>query len=134
MVSFFFGEYRGEFLVSFWEFDFHHTCLSSKFSGNGGFADLYCGEFSIQLLEFVDGGCYVFSLEVVNEVFISIDRFFSDILLWEEVGMCWGSGCISLYNLVFSIVVQGSVCVIWDVDHSFGPVDCGVDLFQPGGS
>ena len=40
-----------------------------------------------------------------------------------------GGGCISLYNFVCLIVVWGSVCVIWDVDHSFGPVDLGVDFF-----
>ena len=130
-MGFFFREYGGEFLISFWEFDFCHTCFPSKFSGNGGFADLYCGEFSIQLLKFVDGWCCVFSLEVVDEVFVSVDGFFSDILLWEEVGMGWGSGCVSLYDLICSVVVWGSVHVVWDVDHSFGPVDFGVDFLQP---
>ena len=131
MVGFFFGEYRGEFLISFWEFDFRHTCFPSKFSDNGGFADLYCGEFPIQFLKFVDGWCYVFSLEVVDEVFISVGGFFSDVLLGEEVGMGRGSGCVSLYNLILSIVVWGSVHVVWDVDHSFSPVDFGVDFLQP---
>ena len=131
-MGFLFGEYRGEFLISFWEFDFCHSCFSSKFSGNGGFADLYCSEFSIQLLEFVDGWCYVFSLEVVDEVFIGVSGFFSDVLLGEEVGMGWGSSHVSLYNLVLSIVVWGSICVVWDVGHSFSPVDCRVDFFQPG--
>ena len=133
-MGFLFREYRGEFLVSFWEFDLYHSCFPSKFSGNGGFADLYCSKFSIQLFEFVDGWCYVFSLEVIDDVFICIDWFFSDILLWEEVGMGWGSGCVSLYNLILSIVVWGSVCVVQDVDHSCGPVDYRVDLFQPGGA
>ena len=36
------------------------------------------------------GGAMVFSLEVVDEVFIGVDGFFSDILLGEEVGMGWG--------------------------------------------
>ena len=48
--------------------------------------------------------------------------------------MGWGSGCVSLYNLVLLNVVQGSVCAVLDVDHSFGPVDYGVDLFQLGSS
>ena len=93
---------------------------------------MYCSEFSIQLFKFVDGWCYVFSLEVVDEVFIRVGGFVSDILLGEEVGMGWGSGCVSLYNLIFSIVVRGSIHVVWDVDHSFGPVDFGIDFFQPG--
>ena len=76
------GEYRGEFLVSFWEFDLRHSSFSGKFCGDGSFADLYCCEFSTQLLEPVDGWCNVFSVEVVDEVFISIDRFLSDVLLW----------------------------------------------------
>ena len=43
-----------------------------------------------------------------------------------------GSGCVSLYDLICSIVVRGSVCVVWDVDRSFGPVDFRVDFLQPG--
>ena len=104
-MGFFFRKYRGEFFISFWEFDFQHPCFPSKSSSNGGFVDLYCSEFSIQLLEFVDGWCYVFSLEVVDKVFIGIDGFFCNVLLGEEVGMGWGSSCISLYNLGFLIVV-----------------------------
>ena len=95
---------------------------------------MYCSEFSIQLPEFVDGWCYVSSLEVVDEIFIGIDGFFSDVLLVEEVGMGWSSGCVSLYNFILSIVVWGPVCVVWDVDRSFSPVDFGVDFFQPGGA
>ena len=133
-MGFLFGEYGGEFFISFWEFDFCHPCFSSKFGGNGGFADLYCSEISIQIFEFVDGWCYVFSLEVVDEVFISVDGFFPDVLLWEEVGMGQGGGCISLYNFIFLVVVRGFVCVVRDVYHSFDPVDLWVDFFQPRGS
>ena len=45
-----------------------------------------------------------------------------------------GSGCVSLYDFVRSILVWGSVCVVWDVDRSFGPIDLGVDFFQPRGA
>ena len=45
-----------------------------------------------------------------------------------------GGGCISLYNFVCLIVVWGSVCVVWDIDHSFGPIDLGVDLLEPRGA
>ena len=131
-MGFLFGEYGGEFLITFWEFDLCHSCFSSKFSGNGGLADLYCSEVSIQHFEFVDGQCCVFSVEVIDEVFIGIGGFFPDILLWEEVGMGWGCGHISLYNLIFLIVVWGSACVVWDVDCLFSPVDHGVNIFQPG--
>ena len=131
-MGFLFREYRGEFFISFWEFDLCHSCFSSKFSGNGGSADLYCSEISIQLFEFVDGWCCVFSLEVVDEVFISVDGFFSDVLLGKEVGMGWGGGHVSLYYFVLLIVVQGPVCVVWDVDCPFSPVDYRVDFFQPG--
>ena len=62
--------------------------------------------------------CYVFSLEVVDEVFIGVDGFFSDILLGEEVGMGWGSGHVSLYYFVFSVVIRGFVCVVRDIDCS----------------
>ena len=62
-------------------------------------------------------------MEVVDEVFIGVDGVFPNVLLGKEVGVGQGSGCISLYNFVCPIVVQGSVCVIWDVDCSFGPVD-----------
>ena len=133
-MGFFFGEYRGEFLVSLWEFDFHHSHFSGKFCGDGGFADSFCSESSIQLSEFVGGWCCVFSLEVVDEVFIGINGFFSDVLLGEEFRMGWGGGCVSLYNLVLLIVVWGSVSVVWDVDHPFGPVYFRVDFFQPRGA
>ena len=103
MVGFFFGEYGGEFLILFWEFDLCHPCFPNEFSGKGGFADLHCGEFSIQHFEFVDRWCYVFSLEVIDEVFIGIDGFFSDVLLGEEVGVGWSGGCfpcmISFFQL-----------------------------------
>ena len=85
--------------------------------------------FPSSFLHLLMGGA-VFSLD---EIFIGIDGFFSDVLLGEEVGVGWGSGCVSLYNLVFSIVVWGSVHVVWDVDHLFDPVDFGVDFFQPRG-
>ena len=68
-------------------------------------------------------------MEVVDEVFVGVEGFFSDILLWEEVGMGRGCVCVALYNFVCSVVVQGSVCVIWDVDRLFGPIDLGVDSF-----
>ena len=84
-MSFFFGEYGGEFLILFWEFDFCHACVSSKLCGNGGFVDSYCGELPIQLLEFVDGWCYVFFLEVVDEIFISVNGIFPDILLQRRL-------------------------------------------------
>ena len=73
-------------------------------------------------------------MEVVDEVFICIDGFFSDVLLWKEVGMGWGSGRVSLYNFVLPIVVRGFVCVVWDVDCSFNPVNFWVDFFQPRGT
>ena len=95
---------------------------------------MYCSEFSIQLLEFVDGWCYVFALEIVDEVFIGIEGFFSDVFFGEEVGMGWSGGCFSLYNLVLLIVIRGFVCVVWDLDCLLGPVDSGVDSFQPGGT
>ena len=71
-------------------------------------------------------------MEIVDEAFISVGGFFSDIFLGEEVGVGRGSGCVSLYDLICSIVVRGSVCVVWDVDRSFGPVDFRVDFLQPG--
>ena len=70
-------------------------------------------------------------MEVVDEVFVGVDGSFPNILLGNEVGMGWGSGRISLYDPISSIVVWGSVCVIWDVDCSFGPVDFRVDFLQP---
>ena len=73
-------------------------------------------------------------MEVVDEIFIGVDGFFPDILLREEVGVGWGGGCVSLYDFVGSVVVQGSVCVVWDVNRSFSPVDLGVDFLQPGGT
>ena len=68
-------------------------------------------------------------MEVVDEVFVGVEGFLPDILFREEVGVGWSCGCVSLYDFVCSVVVRGSVCVIWDVDHSFGPVDLGVDFF-----
>ena len=68
-------------------------------------------------------------MEVVDEVFVRVEGFFSDILLWEELSVGRGSSCVSLYDFVSSIVVQGSVCVVWDVDRSFGPIDLGIDFF-----
>ena len=112
-------------------FLFGDPCFPGEFCGNGGFVYRYCSEFPIQLPEFVDGWCYAFPLKVVDEVFIGIDRFFSNVLLWKEVGVGWGCGRISLHNFIHLVVVQGSVGVIWDVDHSFGPVDFGVDFLQP---
>ena len=70
-------------------------------------------------------------MEIVDEVFIGVGGFFSNVFLGKEVSMGWGGGCVSLYDFVGSIVVQGSVCVIWDVDCSFGPVDFRVDFLQP---
>ena len=68
-------------------------------------------------------------MEVVDEVFVRVEGFFSDILLWEEVGVGWGCVCVSLYDFVCSVVVRGSVCVVWDVDCLFGPIDLGVGSF-----
>ena len=133
-MGFFLRQYRGEFLIFFWEFDLCHSCFPGKFCGDGGFVNRYCGEFSTQLLEFVGGWCYAFSLEVVDEVFIGIGGFFPDVFFRKEVGVGWGCGRVSLHDLVCSIVVQGSVCVVWDVDHSFGPVDIRVDFLQPRGA
>ena len=48
--------------------------------------------------------------------------------------MSWGCGCVPLYDFIGLIVVWGSVCVIWDVDCSFGPIDLGVDFLQPWGA
>ena len=67
-------------------------------------------------------------MEVVDEAFIRVEGFFPDILFREEVGVGWGCGCVSLYDFVHSVVVWGSVCVIWDVDRSLGPIDLGVDF------
>ena len=133
-MGFLFGEYRGEFLVSFWEFDLRHSSLSGEFCGDGGFVYRYCSEFSIQLLEFVNGWCYVLSVKVVDEVFVGVERFLPDVLLQEEVGMGRSCGCVSLYDFICSVVIRGSVCVIWDIDRSFGPIDLGVDFLKPGGS
>ena len=46
--------------------------------------------------------------------------------------MGWSSGCSSLYNFILSVVVRGSVCVVWDIDCLFFPVDNRVCFFQPG--
>ena len=67
-------------------------------------------------------------MEVVDEVFIRVHGFFSNILLRKEVSMGRGGGCVPLYDFVGSVVVWGSVRVIWDVDRSFGPVDFRVDF------
>ena len=48
--------------------------------------------------------------------------------------MGWGGGRVSLYDFICLIVVWGSVCVIWDVDCSFSPVDFRVDFLQPRGA
>ena len=68
-------------------------------------------------------------MEVVDEVFVRVEGFLPDILLREEVGMGWSCGCVSLYDFVRSIVFRGFICVIWDVDRSFGPIDLGIDFF-----
>ena len=67
-------------------------------------------------------------MEVIDEVFIRVEGFFPSIFFGEKVGVGQGCGCISLYNFVRSVVVWGSVCVIWDVDRSLGPIDLGVDF------
>ena len=81
------------------------------------------------LSEFVGDWVYTFSLEKIDEVFIRVGGFFPDVFLWEEVGMCRVDGCFSLYNLVFSIVVRGSVCVVQDINCSSCPVNYRVDFF-----
>ena len=68
-------------------------------------------------------------MKVVDEVFIGVEGFFPNIFFGKEVGVGWGGGCVSLYDFVGSVVVWGSVCVVWDVDRSFGPVDFRVDFF-----
>ena len=67
-------------------------------------------------------------MEVIDKVFVGVEGFFPNVFLGEEVGMGQGSGCVSLYDFVRSILVWGSVCVVWDVDRSFGPIDLGVDF------
>ena len=67
-------------------------------------------------------------MEVVDEVFVGVEGFLPDVLLREEVGVGWGCGCVPLYDFVCSIVFRGSICVIWDVDRSFGPIDLGIDF------
>ena len=67
-------------------------------------------------------------MEEVDEVFIGVEGFFPNVLLWEEVGMGRCCGRVSLYDFVRSVVFWGSVCVIGDVDRSFGPIDLGVDF------
>ena len=73
-------------------------------------------------------------MEEVDEVFIGVEGFFPNILLREEVGVGRCCGCVSLYDFVCSVVFRGSVCVIWDVNRPFGPVDLGVDFLKPRGS
>ena len=73
-------------------------------------------------------------MEVVDEVFIGVHGFFPDVFFWKEVGVGQGCGCVPLYDFVCSIVVWGSVCVVWDVDRLFSPIDLGVDFFQPRGA
>ena len=67
-------------------------------------------------------------MKVVDEVFVGVERFLPDVLLQEEVGVGRSCGCVSLYDFVCSVVFRGSVCVIWDVDRSFSPIDLGVDF------
>ena len=81
------------------------------------------------LSEFVGDWVYTFSLEVVDEIFISINGFLPNILLGEEIGMGWSSGCFSLGDLVPSVVSRGSVSVIWDIDCLLCPVNYRVDFF-----
>ena len=68
-------------------------------------------------------------MEVIDEVFVGVEGFFPNIFLWEEVGVGRGCSCVSLYDFVCSVVVRGSVRVIWNVDCSFGPIDLGIDFF-----
>ena len=68
-------------------------------------------------------------MKVIDEVFVGVERFLPDVLLWEEVGVGRSCGCVSLYDFVCSVVVRGPVCVIWDVDHSLGPINLGIDFF-----
>ena len=68
-------------------------------------------------------------MEVVDEVFVGVEGFLPDILFREEVGVGRSRGCVSLYDFVCLVVVRGSVCVIWDVDRSLGPIDLGIDFF-----
>ena len=67
-------------------------------------------------------------MKVVDEVFVGVERFLPDVLLWEEVGVGWSCGCVSLYDFVCSVVVWSPVRVVWDIDRSLGPVDLGVDF------
>ena len=71
-------------------------------------------------------------MEVVDEVFIGVDGLFPDVLLREEVGVGRGGGRVSLCNFIGSVVVWGSICVVWDVNCSFSPIDLRVDFLQPG--
>ena len=68
-------------------------------------------------------------MKVVDEVFVRVERFLPDVFLREEVGVGRSCGCVSLYDFICSVVVRGSVCMIWDIDHSLGPIDLGVDFF-----
>ena len=68
-------------------------------------------------------------MEVIDKVFVGVEGFLPSIFLGEKVGVGRGGGCVSLYDFVSSIVVRGSVCVVWDVDRSFGLIDLGIDFF-----
>ena len=70
-------------------------------------------------------------MEVVDEVFIRVDGLFPDVFFGKEVGVGRGGGCVFLYYFVCPVVVWGSVCVVRDIDRSFGPVDCRVYFLQP---
>ena len=71
-------------------------------------------------------------MEKVDKVFIRVDGFLPDELSGKKIGIGWGSGCSTLHNLIHSIAVRGSVHVVWDSDHAFGPVNQGVHFLQPG--
>ena len=114
-----------------WRID-NCTHFLSKFCGDGGLAHLDHHEFSVNFPELVDNQGDAFSLEKVDNVFVRIGGFLPDKLSGEEVGMGQSSGCSSLYNLILSIVVGGSICVVWDINCAFHLVDQGVCFLQPG--
>ena len=86
-------------------------------------------KFSFNFLEFVDGQGYALSLEEADKVLVRVDRFFPNEFFGEKVGMGWGSGHFSLHNFVLSVVVRGSVHVVWNIDGALCPVNHGVDFF-----